>query len=358
MSHYHPLRGLYIARLREFYRQPARLFWVYGFPTVLALGLGLAFQSRVPESIQVDLVENGASEPVRKVLEDYDARAKAEKRQGVRLKVLKEDEANKRLKTGKTPLLVIPSVSGPIVYRYDPTRPEATTARAGIDAIIQTRGGRVDPVKTEDRIINEPGSRYIDFLIPGLIGQNTMGGGLWGVGFLLVNFRIGKLLKRFTATPMPRRDFLLAILLARLTFLIPDVAVLLSLGVFYFQMPFQWGSLWLVALVEVVGALAFSGIGLLLASRAQSTETVSGLMNLVMLPMWIFSGLFFPAERFPDSAQWFIQALPLTQLLNALRAIMLEAAGLTDPVVALALAVLAAWAIGTFVVALRIFRWN
>ena len=358
MSHYHPLRGLYIARLREFYRQPARLFWVYGFPTVLALGLGLAFQSRVPDSVQVDLVENGASEPVRKILEDYDARARAEKRQGVRLKVLPEAEAFRRLKTGKTPLVVTASVSGPIIYRYDPTRPEATTAKAAIDAIIQTKGGRVDPVKTEDRIMNDPGSRYIDFLIPGLIGQNTMGGGLWGVGFLLVNFRIGKLLKRFTATPMPRKDFLLAILLARLTFLIPDVAVLLSLGVFVFKMPFHWGSLPLVALVEIIGALAFSGIGLLIASRAQSTETVSGLMNLVMLPMWIFSGLFFPAERFPDSAQWFIQALPLTQLLNALRAIMLEAAGPTDPVVALALVILTAWAVGTFVLALKIFRWN
>jgi ABC-2 type transport system permease protein len=358
MSHYHPLRGLYIARLREFYRQPARLFWVYGFPTVLALGLGLAFQSRLPDSISVDLVENSASDPVQKLLEDYDARARVEKRQGVRLKVFPEAEAFRRLRTGKTPLVVIASVSGPITYRYDPTRPEATTAKAAIDAIIQTKGGRVDPIKTADSLLDEPGSRYIDFLIPGLIGQNTMGGGLWGVGFLLVNFRIGKLLKRFTATPMPRKDFLLAILLARLTFLIPDVAVLLSLGVFVFHMPFQWGSLWLVALVEIIGALAFSGIGLLIASRAQSTETVSGLMNLVMLPMWIFSGLFFPSERFPDSAQWFIQALPLTQLLNALRAIMLEAAGISHPVVALALVVLTAWSVGSFVVALRIFRWN
>jgi ABC-2 type transport system permease protein len=357
MAHYHPLRGLYIARLREFYRQPARLFWVYGFPTVLALGLGLAFQSRVPDSVAVDLVENSGSPPVEKVLKDYDAKARSEKRQGVQLKVFPEAEALRRLRTGKTPLVVIPSVSGPITYRFDPTRPEATTARAAIDAILQAKGGRVDPVKTEDVIMNEPGSRYIDFLIPGLIGQNTMGGGLWGVGFLLVNYRIGKLLKRFTATPMPRKDFLLAILLARLTFLIPDVAVLLSLGVFVFKMPLQ-GSLWLVALVEIVGALAFSGIGLLIASRAQSTETVSGLMNLTMLPMWIFSGLFFPAERFPDSAQWFIQALPLTQLLNALRAIMLEGAGLTSHVVVVALTILSAWALGTFVVALKIFRWN
>ncbi len=357
MSHYHPLLGLYVSRLREFYRQPARLFWVYGFPTVLALGLGLAFQSRVPESVQADLVRNAASDPVEKVLRDYDAKARAGRKQGVQLRVVPEDEAMKRLRTGKTPLVVVKATSGAITFRYDATRPEATSARAAIDAILQREAGRVDPIRTEDTVVNEPGSRYIDFLIPGLIGQNTMGGGLWGVGFLLVNFRIGKLLKRFTATPMPRRDFLLAILLARLTFLVPDVAVLLSLGVFVFGMPIQ-GSLWLVALVEVVGALAFAGIGLLIASRAQTTETVSGLMNLVMLPMWIFSGLFFSAERFPEAAQPFIQALPLTQLLNALRAIMLEGAGPTSHVVLVALGVLSAWAVGTFLVALRIFRWQ
>jgi ABC-2 type transport system permease protein len=357
MSHYHPLRGLYLARLREFYRQPARLFWVYGFPTVLALGLGLAFESRVPESVQVDLVTNAASEPIKKALEEYNVKARLEKRQVVQLEVGTEDAAMQRLRTGKTPLVIIPSVSGPIVYRYDPTRPDAASARSSIDAILQRQAGRVDPIKTEDLIIREPGSRYIDFLIPGLIGQNTMGGGLWGVGFLIVNFRIGKLLKRFVATPMPRRDFLLAILAARLTFLVPDVAVLLSLGVFRFGMPIR-GDLWLIALIEIVGALAFSGIGLLIASRAQNTETVSGLMNLVMLPMWIFSGLFFSTRNFPDSAQWFIQALPLTQLLNALRAVMLEGVDITSRVVLVALAVLSAWAIGTFVVALKIFRWQ
>jgi ABC-2 type transport system permease protein len=357
MSHYHPLRGLYLARLREFYRQPARLFWVYGFPTVLALGLGLAFQSRAPESVQVDLVRNPSSDPIEKSLRDYDAKARIEKKQGVRLTVEPEAEAMNRLRTGKTPLLIVPSVSGGITYRFDSTRPEAVTARAAIDEILQRQAGRVDPVKVEDSIMSEPGSRYIDFLIPGLIGQNTMGGGLWGVGFLIVNFRIGKLLKRFNATPMPRRDFLLAILLARLTFLIPDVVVLLSLGVFGFGMPIR-GHLWVIGVVEIVGALSFSGIGLLIASRAQNTETVSGLMNLVMLPMWIFSGLFFSVERFPPEAQWFIQALPLTQLLNALRAVMLEGADLTSHVVMVALAVLSAWAIGTFTVALRIFRWQ
>src|SRR5262249_25530975 len=192
-------------------------------------------------------------------------------------------------------------------------RPEAAAAKAAVDDLIQDGFGRKDVVPTRAVTEQEPGSRYIDFLIPGLIGLNTMGGGLWGIGFLLVNFRIAKLLKCFMATPMPRRDFLLALLGARLTFLIPDLAVLLLLGPQAFGMPLR-GSLALVIVVDVLGALAFAGIGLLIASRATTTEAVSGLMNLVMLPMWLFSGVFFSADRFPDAMQPMIQILPLTQL--------------------------------------------
>ncbi|MCA1684694.1 MAG: ABC transporter permease, partial [Planctomycetia bacterium] len=288
-------------------------------------------------------------------LRAYNVKARAEGRPGLILEVEPLDVALRRLRTGKTPLVVEPGVSRPIVYRYDPTRPEAATARAAVDDILQQDGGRTNPLETADVKVSEPGSRYIDFLIPGLIGVNTMGGGLWGIGFLLVNFRIAKLLKCFVATPMPRRDFLLALLGARMTFLIPDLAVLLLLGRLAFGMPVR-GSLPLVVVIDVVGALAFAGIGLLVASRAQSTEAVSGLMNLVMLPMWIFSGVFFSSERFPQAAQPFIQALPLTQLLNALRAVILDGAGWLD--VAPALAVLGAWAVVSFLLALRVFRWT
>jgi ABC-type multidrug transport system permease subunit len=358
MAGYHPLRSLYLSRLREFYRQPARIFWVYGFPTLLALGLGMAFRSPPAPVYQADIVDNPAAVAIAKTVDDLNARRK-EGDPTFTLKRNTKDEALRRLRVGKTPLVIEPSesTSGGVTYHFDPTRPEATAARAAFDDALQRAAGRKDAVPTADDHKTEPGGRYIDFLIPGLIGQNTMGGGLWGVGFLLVNFRIGKLLKRFAATPMPRRDFLLAILLARLTFLIPDVAVLLLMGVLVFKMPII-GSLWLVALIEVVGALAFAGIGLLIASRAQTTETVSGLMNLVMLPMWIFSGLFFSSERFPQTIQPFIQALPLTQLLNALRRVMLEGATLFERDILVALAILSAWAVGTFVLALRRFRWT
>lgn len=354
MSRSHPLRELYLTRLREFYRQPARIFWVYGFPTVLAVCLGLAFKSRPPEATQVDLIENPNSAAVQKTLETYAAAARAQNRPGLLLKVFDREAAMKRLHSGKTPLVVEPGTGGQVSYHFDPTRPEASVARAAVDNILQEAAGRKNTVQTSDVAVTEPGARYIDFLIPGLIGLNTMGGGLWGIGFLLVNFRMSKLLKCFVATPMPRRDFLFSLLGARLTFLIPDVVVLLLLGVFAFGMPVK-GSLLLIGLIDVLGALAFAGIGLLIGSRAQTTETVSGLMNLVMLPMWLFSGVFFSSDRFPASAQYFIQALPLTQLLNALRAVILE--GATFVQVAPAMLILSAWAVVTFVLALRIFRW-
>jgi ABC-2 type transport system permease protein len=348
------LLELYLTRLREFCRQPARIFWVYGFPTILAVGLSLAFKSQ-PEVIQVDLVQSPASAPIEKVLRERDTGAQRQSGPRLLLRVAPADVALRRLNTGKTPLVVIADPSGPLTYRYDATRPEAVAAKAVVDDLIQTGFGRKDVVPTREITAQQPGSRYIDFLIPGLIGLNTMGGGLWGIGFLLVNFRIARLLKCLMATPMPRRNFLLALLGARLTFLFPDVGVMLLLGHLAFGMPIR-GSLLLVFVIEVVAALAFAGIGLMVASRATTTETVSGLMNLVMLPMWVCSGVFFSAERFPSALQPIIQILPLTQLLNALRGVILEGMGWFD--VAGALAILAAWAVLTFLVALRTFRWT
>jgi ABC-type multidrug transport system permease subunit len=358
-----PLVQLYLVRLRDFYRQPARVFWVYGFPTLMAISLGLAFQNRPPAPILVDLVTGSGSPALKEKIEAYNqslARdAKAGKKRlnapTVEIHEAREEEALKRLYTGKTPLMIETRGSDSWVYRYDPTRPEASVARQVIDDVLQQAFGRTNPRATEDVYVEEPGSRYVDFLIPGLIGLNAMGGGLWGIGFLVVNFRVAKLLKRFVATPMPRRDFLLALLGARLTFVLPDLTVLLLLGVLMFQMPVR-GSVALVIGTDMLGALAFAGIGLLVGSRATTTETVSGLMNLVMLPMWLLSGVFFSSDRFPPFIQPLIQALPLTQLVSALRRIILEGAGLLD--VSTALLVLAAWAVVTFSLALRFFRWT
>ncbi len=358
-----PLMELYKARLREFFRQPARLFWVYFFPTILAVVLGLAFSNRRPEPIFVDVIDNAAVGPVKGALEADGAREGVGSRPGIRFTAFPEEVALGRLKKGLSVIVVEPRTSGPPTYHYDATRPEAGMARLIVDDALQSAWGRQDvaplggPALERGNDQTQPvlGARYIDFLVPGLIGLNTMGGGMWGVGFLIVHYRVGKLLKRFLATPMPRQDFLLAVLAARLTFLIPDVGVLLLMGSLAFHVPLR-GNLFLFALVEVVGALAFAGLGLLVSCRAKSTETVSGLMNLVMMPMWLCSGVFFTTERFPQAIQPIIQALPLTQLVAANRLVLIHGAGFFE--VAPALAILSAWAVVTFFLALRFFRWT
>ncbi|QEH37506.1 ABC-2 type transporter [Aquisphaera giovannonii] len=362
-----PFFQLYLARLREFWRQPARIFWVYGFPLLLATVLGYAFQSRPPAPILVDLVDGPDAARIADAIRARDdglaptsgspAEPASPVLAPVRVVLRPRAAADDRMDKGKSVLEVIPEGPSSWTFRYDPTRPESVSARQVVDDILERAAGRKDVGRARDIPVTEPGARYIDRLIPGLIGLNAMGGGLWGIGFFLVNLRIGKLLKCYLATPMPRHDFLGALLASRLTFLVPDVSALLLLGVLAFRMPVR-GNLLVFFLVDVAGALAFAGIGLLVASRATTTETVSGLMNLVMLPMYLLSGVFFSTENFGEAAQPFLQALPLTQLVTALRLVLLDGAGLLDLGVLKALAILGAWAAGTFYVALRIFRWN
>ena len=201
----------------------------------------------------------------------------------------------------------------------------------------------------------EPGSRYIDFLIPGLLGMNLMNSGMWGVGFALVDMRQRKLLKRFVATPMRRSDFLLALTSSRLVLMLVESALLLGFGVLVFHMRVM-GSLLTIVLIGAIGAVSFGGLGLLTASRAQKIESVSGLINLVMMPMWIFSGVFFSYERFPAAVHPFIKVLPLTALNDALRAPSLKAP--LSPRNPDACWCFVLWGGISFLLALRWFRWT
>ncbi|MDH4043923.1 MAG: ABC transporter permease, partial [Gemmatimonadota bacterium] len=203
--------------------------------------------------------------------------------------------------------------------------------------------------------LTERGARYIDFLIPGLLGLNIMGTGMWGIGFGIVRVRQGKLLRRLHASPMRRSDFLLAQALARLVFLVLEVGVMLAFGALAFEVPIR-GSLVLLSTVVLVGALAFSGLGLLVASRAQTIEGVSGLMNFVMVPMWVVSGVFFSWSHFPDAIHPVIRALPLTALNDGLRAVLLDGAGVGA--VAGFLGIMMAWAVAAFLLAVKLFRWT
>ncbi len=351
MNRWHPFLQLVLARLKEFYREPVALFWVYGFPLILALGLGIAFSRREPEPAHVDIQDTLDSSLAQEIKE-------ALAKQNIEAEVHSADSCFHRLKTGKTELYVVAYRDDDRVhveFHYDKARSEADKARYQVESALDRWKG--NPPWTDEPPVNldKPGTRYIDFLMPGLIGLNLMGGGMWGMGFVLVEMRSRKLLKRLLATPMRRGDFLLALLTARMVLVIPEMTILVLVAVFVFRVPMDGNLLTLILVIFVAGS-AFSGIGLLIASRTQKSETVQGLMNLVMLPQWLLSGAFFSSTRFPDATQPIIQALPLTQVINALREVMLEGAGL--PTVAWRLAILVLWGVVAFVLALRWFRWR
>jgi ABC-type multidrug transport system permease subunit len=350
---YWPLGQLMLTRVREFYREPEVLFWVYGFPILMVLALGIAFRNKpVEQHFSVDVEEIRTNRTGTQFARDALASD-----HNLKVQVHDETACKLRLRTGKAALVIVPPASreGKYEFLFDPTREESLLARSKADDLLQRAKGREDPLPTQDVEMNEPGGRYIDFLVPGLVGMSLMGGGLWGVGFVIVDMRIRKVLKRFLATPMRKADFLLGILLSRLLFLVPEVLVVFLFSWLAFGVVIQ-GSLLAVVFLILLGAFTFSGIGLLVASRAKTLEAVSGLMNLVMLPLWVLSGIFFSSDRFPDAAQPFIKALPLTPLIEALRGVTLEGTSLIElwP----QLAIMAAWMLGSFVLALRWFRWN
>lgn len=337
---------LTLVRLKEFVREPEAMFWVFGFPLLLALGLGIAFRNRPPESIRVGVLQSAPAAVA----------ASLDSVRGLSTVRLPDDSAGARaLRNADVALVVAPGAGGGVDYRFDPSRPDARTARLLTDDAIQRGAGRRDPLLVNESTISERGARYIDFFIPGLLGLNLMGSGIWSIAFAVVTARKQKLLKRLVATPMSRAQYLMSFLLSRLFFLVIEVAVLVGFGALVFGVPVR-GSLVTLGVVCLVAALAFSAMGLLVASRARTVEAVSGLANLVMLPMWIFSGVFFSAGRFPDALQPFIQALPLTAVIDALRASMLEGAGLDR--LAPELAIVCGWLVVSFVLALRVFRWR
>lgn len=338
-----PLVELTIARTKEMLREPEAIFWVFAFPVLLALALGFAFRGRGAEQTPI-VISDACGADVRRALAESPA---------LKARVTGEREAAEILRTGKASLHV--RCSSEVTFTFDPTRPDARAAKLEASEALQRAAGRRDLVPIREVTIDAPGSRYIDFLLPGLLGMNLMGTGMWGIGFSIVTARMRKLLKRLIATPMKRRDYLLAQIASRLIFLVFEVVILIGFGWLVFDVAVR-GSLWLLSLICLIGALAFAGLGLLVASRARTVEGVSGLMNLCMLPMWIGSGVFFSSERFPDAMQPFIQALPLTALNDALRAVILE--GQNVVTIAHELGILAAWGSAGFILALRLFRWE
>jgi ABC transporter DrrB family efflux protein len=325
-----PLWQLTRVRMVGFLREPEAVFWVFAFPVLMALALGIAFRSSGPPRSRIGVVDGpGAAAVITALQAAHDLEV---------VRVASSD-AEAALRRGRIAVLVRPGDPGAPVLTFDPTRAETRLAQLATVEALEHAAGR----------------RYIDFLIPGLIGLNLLGTGMWGIGFPIATARQQKLLKRMLATPMRRSDYLLSHMLARLVWLVMEVVAVLGFGMLAFGVQVR-GSWLAFALVNLLGAVTFSALGLLVASRARTIEAVSGLMNVTMMPMWLLSGSFFSADRFPTAMQWLVQALPLTAVNNALRAIMSEGAGLLT--VATPLGIIVAWGVASFFAALALFRWE
>jgi ABC-type multidrug transport system permease subunit len=339
-----PLVELTRARIYEFVREPEAIFWAFVFPIAMVIALGIAFPATGESPVVVGVERTADGERIRETLGHV---------QGIVVRDIAPDRVTQALRDGQVHVVVAPG--NPPTYRFDPTRAESRLARLVVDEALKRAAGRRDPWEAREDRVEIAGSRYVDWLIPGLLGMDIMSSGLWGIGFSIVQARVRKLLKRMVASPMRKRDYLLAQLFARLVFLAGEVTVLVAFGILAFGMPVR-GSFAAITVLSLVGALSFGGLGLLLASRVRTFEAISGLINLLMLPMSVLSGVFFSSANFPAIMQPAIHALPLTALNDSLRAVMLEGTPLSG--VAGELAIMAVWGIVPFALAIRMFKWS
>ncbi len=342
------LKQIALTSFREFIRTPEAVFWTYGFPVIMAMVLGLAFSSDEQVPLPVVVVR---AEGQTELVQPLTARLSDNKRLSVT--ELPRDEAELGFKHGKFVVMLEGPVSAPKMS-FDRMRPDAELTRMHVEHTLLHRGGDGREVITTSSV-EIAGSRYIDFLIPGLIGLNLLGAGMWGVGFNVVRMRDRKMLRRLMVTPMRKVEFLFAFMLSRLVLVIPDAALIVLFGALAFDVPVL-GSLWIIMLVTLLGGFCFMGLGLLVAARTKTIEGVSGIMNLIMVPMWLLGGSFFSSERFPDAMQWLIQALPITHINDALRAVMLEGSGLAE--VWGQLLFLLLFSVACLFSAVKLFRWS
>jgi ABC-2 type transport system permease protein len=340
----HPLVELTLTRFREFFREPEAIFWVFAFPILMTCALGVAFRSGGDQPMIVGVATTDGS---------AEAIAALERAGGFTVRPIDPADVERAVRDGRAPVVVIPGRSP--TYTYDQARAESQAARLAVDAALQRAAGRSDAFTPVQQPVEAIGSRYIDWLVPGLLGMNVMGTGLWSISFSIVTARMRKLLKRLIATPMSRAHYLASHVLNRLAFLTLESAILIAFAWLIFGVRVH-GSIAAVAVLALVGAFCFGGLALLVSSRVRTIEAVSGLLNVVMVPMWIFSGVFFASTNFPDVMQPFIQALPLTALNDAFRAVINEGMPLLSQW--REMAILGAWGSAAFGVALKLFRWQ
>jgi ABC-2 type transport system permease protein len=340
----HPIWRLFVFRMKSLAREPGSLFWIFAFPVLTSLALGLSFDNRSLSEVSIAVADGPGAEGLTRDLDDAE---------GVRAARVPLERAREMLRVGQV-ALVVTSGERPEMY-IDPTLPEARTARLLARDVLERRAGRTDRVDVAITSVREPGGRYIDFLIPGLLGMGLMTSSVITLGVALVQMRAGRLLKQMVSSPMRRSHFFIAMMLAHTVLALVEVVFFLAFSRALFGVRL-FGSALELAAFGLVGSACFSALTLLVVSRVEAQEAANGLMNLVVLPMTALSGVFFTTSRFPAWMQWLAHGLPLSALNDGLRAIMLEGRSIGS--LGSELTVLGVWGLVSFFLSLRLFRWS
>ncbi|MBC7530511.1 MAG: ABC transporter permease [Oligoflexus sp.] len=336
-------------RWREFRREPSAFFWVVFMPVIWMLALGFAFSKPHPETYGIGWHAPTKATPWTSSLHDV-----LQKDPQLKFREGDIEELRTRMKRGEIALIVTSSKDQAVSYTLDEKNPEAVRAEKYVDDAVQRFGGRQDTIQKDLQSIEVEGGRYVDFLIPGLLGLSIMTSSLFGVGMTIVSNRKENLLKRYLATPMRAYEYIVSHVCGRMMVLTAEFIAVMITGfvIFHFKV---YGNFLSYIFFAVLGAAAFTSIALLCAARTRSIPMISGLTNLISLPMMMLSGVFFSKNNFPD---WLITAtayLPLTALNDGLRRIALEGQPLHS--LGFEIAVLSFYLFVPAIITQRLFKW-
>jgi ABC-type multidrug transport system permease subunit len=368
---------LITALFREIIREPGVLFWGILFPILMSLGLGLAFTKKTDVTRKVAIINN--KEQSVSALRDTvvlnflqnkcEKNLNTEKDEWKWRYVLKDDklgnsiflfygmdwdEAVKLLKRGTINVLLL-EINDSLGYHFDPMNPDAELTYLKLSNIIDKGQNRIMTNTAEIRPLTVNGTRYIDFLVPGLISMGVMMSSLWGISYGIIEKRSKKLLRRLVATPMKKSHFLIALITVRITMNFIESMVLLLFSLFAFRMTIQ-GDISALLMVFLAGNIAFAGIAVFVSSNTSNTEVGNGLINFVVFPMMVLSGIFFSYQNFPEWSLGVIRNLPLSLLTDGIRSIFNEGAGYHE--VALKIVILTTSGVLFFLAGLKIFKWH
>jgi ABC-type multidrug transport system permease subunit len=342
--------NLVTLQIKEFYREPEVLFWSVLFPLALSAILGFAFSQQGMKKSSVAIIDNAYTPTHTGIALLREQSLDSVSKRQINLLVTQQDQAFLKLKRGEVALVLQPAESNSFIYHFDPANEEAYLQYLLLEKKLQSPQGPPSTVEA----VSTPGSRYIDFLIPGMIAFGLMNSCIWGIGWNLIELRIKKLLRRMVATPMSKTEFLLAYFTTRLMITFFENILLLLLAFLLFDLRIQGGML-TVFLLFIAGNIAFGGMAILIAARPERNQVGSGIINFITLAMTILSGVFFSYTNFPEWAVKIIRYVPLTLLADGFRSVFNEAADF--PQIAMQVLLLLGYGVLSFIVGLRMFKW-